>query len=460
MGVLAVLSCKKKDFSLSGTPDKSEINMEVKQDLTVDAGGNTVYLINHNDKVEPYWNYATGTSTRRIDTVRYAFKGDYVIKRTAVTGGGLVELDPITIHVTQDNLDYVSDPLWILLTGGPGNEKTWLLDVNKAGDQKFFTSPAYFTGQNNVASTKAPDGQSVIWPQCSDATDPLCWKYEPNYLNDTWVAPKEDHGFMTFNLKGGPFLITDHKGIGGVNTESGTYYFDVNTLTITTTNATVLGVAFTPTDAANLYSLKVLTLTENTMQLAVKHKSKPEYQVLNYISKQYSDNWVPPPPAVKKPDDGFNPSFASGELLSMLTGGASSPGRFWALDVNGNPVDWIAKGNGWTTSKASSETWGWDSTWDNNSQGAWIRFENNLNYSRYQNGTLTTGTFSIDETKNEVNLAGNTLLQSPKSWMNPTATTIKVVKGWPTDYRTKGVWFGTNYDAGKDEWLAFHYIIP
>ncbi len=26
------------------------------------------------DKVEPYRNYATGTSTRRIDTVRYAFK--------------------------------------------------------------------------------------------------------------------------------------------------------------------------------------------------------------------------------------------------------------------------------------------------------------------------------------------------------------------------------------------------
>src|SRR5437868_5484571 len=90
MAVLTVLGCKKKDYSLGGTPDKSAINMEVKQDLTVDPGGNTIYLINHNEGVEPYWNYTTGTSTRRVDTVRYAFKGDYVVKRTAVTGGGLV----------------------------------------------------------------------------------------------------------------------------------------------------------------------------------------------------------------------------------------------------------------------------------------------------------------------------------------------------------------------------------
>ena len=460
--VFTVVSCKKKDYSLGDTPDKSAINMEVKQDLTVDAGGNTVYLINHTDQVEPVWDYAIGKSIRRIDTVRYAFKGDYIVKRTAVTGGGLVQLDPITIHVTKDNLNYVNDPLWILLTGGPGKEKTWLLDADAAGDQKFFTSPAYFAGQNNANSTKAADGLSIIWPQCSDASDPLCWKYEPNYLNDTWVADKKDYGFMTFSLKGGPFLTTDHKGVGGVTTESGTYFFDINTLALTTSNATVLGVAFTPTDAGNIYSLKVLTLTENTMQLAVKHKSKSEYAVLNYISKQYSDSWVPPPPATKKPDDGFNPVFASGEILKMLTGGPTSPGRYWNLDVLGNPVDWIAKGNGWTTNKSSSYNWGWNETWETAVKDGYIRFDNvsGQNYSRFQNGTLTTGTFTIDETKNAITLVGNTILQNSASWMNPTTNTIKIVKGWPTDYRTKGVWFGTSYDTGKDEWLSFHYITP
>src|SRR5690349_20834308 len=87
-----VLSCEKKDYKLGSSPDKSQINMEVKQDLAVDPGGNTVYLINHTDKVEPVWNYATGKSMRRVDTVRYAFKGDYKIARSAVTGGGIVYL--------------------------------------------------------------------------------------------------------------------------------------------------------------------------------------------------------------------------------------------------------------------------------------------------------------------------------------------------------------------------------
>ena len=461
IAVFTVVSCKKKDYSLAGTPDKSAIDMEVKQDLAVDAGGNTVYLINHTDQVEPVWDYATGKSLRRVDTVRYAFKGDYIIKRSAVTGGGLVELDPITIHVTKDNLNYVNDPLWILLTGGPGKDKTWVLDADPAGNQKMYSSPIYFAGASNVNSTKASDGLSVTWPQCTDKSDPLCWMYAPNYLNDTWAADKRDYGFMTFSLKGGPFLTTDHKGVAGVNTESGTYYLDINTLTLTTSNATVLGVAFTPGDA-NVYSAKVLTLNENTLQLAVKHKSKSEYQVLNYLSKQYNDNWVPPPPSAPKPDDGYKPVFASGEILKMLTGGPTSTGRYWNLDVNGNPVDWIAKGNGWTKDKSSSATWGWNQTWDDAVVDSYIRFDNvsGQNYSRYQNGTLTKGTFTIDETKNEVTLVGNTLLQNPASWMSSTATTLKIVKGWPTDYRAKGIWFGTSYDAGKDEWFAFHYVTP
>ena len=171
--------------------------------------------------------------------------------------------------------------------------------------------------------------------------------------------------------------------------------------------------------------------------------------------------WVPPPPSAPKPDDGFNPTFAPGEILNMLTGGSASPGRFWTLDVNGNPIDWIAKGNGWTIDKSSSYNWGWDDSWDVAVKDAGIRFDyDGQKYTRIQNATVTTGTFTIDEAKNEVTLVGNTLLQNSASWMNPSATTLKIVKGWPADYRTKGIWFGTSYDAGKDEWFAWHYITP
>lgn len=461
-GALAIFSCKKKDYNLAAPTDASQISMEVKQDLQVDAGGNTVYLINNTGGIEPVWDYGTGKSMRQRDTIRFAFKGDYVVKRTAVTPGGLVELQPITIKVTQDNLNYVNDPLWTLLTGGVGHEKTWVLDADAAGNKKFFTSPIYFAGQDNAQGSLSDDKKSVVWKQeCSVPGGANCWTYAPNYTSDTWAADKRDYGTMTFNLTGGPFLKTDHKGVGGVNTESGTFFLDVNTLSLTTANATPLSVSYTPNDAASVYSWRILSLTENTMQLAVKNKAKAEYMVLNYLSKSFNDSWTPPPPPAPKPDAGFNPTFAAGELLAILTGGANT-GRFWVLDYNGNPVDWIAKGNGWTADKNSSWDWGWNASWDAAAANSYIRFDNigGQHYTRSQNGTVTTGTFTIDESKNEITLNGNTLIQNPGHWMSPAANKIKVVKGFPTDYRTKGIWFGTSYDAGKDEWLAFHYIIP
>lgn len=439
-----VLSCKKNDYQLGSLPDKSQINMEVKQDLTVDPGGNTVYLINHTDKVEPIWDYATGTSTRRVDTVHYAFQGDYIIKRSAVTQGGIVVLDTMTIHVTKDNLNYVNDPLWIALSGGVGQEKTWLLDLDANGVSKFFDSPVYFAGDD------------YSWGGQCAKPDGNCWNWFPKWSDNTWICAKADYGSMSFSLKGGPFVSVDQKATGNAGISNGTYYLDKDAKTISFSGVTPLNQGYD-----QLYTKgRIISLTENTLQIAFKHPSKAEEEIFNYISKQYSDNWVPPPPAAKKPDDGFNPAFAPGEMLQMLSGGPTSPGRFWTIDVNGNPVDWIAKGNGWTTGKSSSYNWGWNETWDSAANGAWIRFDNSMNYSRFQYGTLTTGTFTIDETKNEVTLLGNTLLQDTASWMNPTATTIKIVKGWPTAYNTKGVWFGTTYDAGKDEWLAFHYIIP
>jgi hypothetical protein len=439
-----VLSCKKKDYSLTRLPDKSEINMEVKQDLTVDPGGNTVYLINHTDKVEPVWDYATGKSTRRVDTVHYAFKGDYIVRRSAVTQGGIVNLDSIIVHVTKDNLNYVNDPLWTALTGGVGQQKVWLLDLDANGVSKFFDSPVYFAGDD------------YAWGGGCAKAGGNCWTWFPKWSDNTWIANKADYGSMTFNLKGGPFVIVDQKATGNAGLSNGTFYLDKDAKTISFSGVTPLNQGYDQVYTKG----RIISLTDNTMQIAFKHPSKAEEEVFNYISKSYSDSWTPPPPAVKKPDDGFNPTFAPGEILKMLAGAPSSPGRFWTIDVNGNPVDWIAKGNGWSTDKNSSYNWGWNETWDAAVNGAWIRFDNSMNYSRFQNGTVTTGTFSIDESKNEVTLVGNTLLQNSGSWMNPTTTTIKIVKGWPSAYSTKGVWFGTSYDAGKDEWLSFHYIIP
>ncbi|WEK34307.1 MAG: hypothetical protein P0Y53_17615 [Candidatus Pseudobacter hemicellulosilyticus] len=463
-GLLLAMGCTKMDHDLGDPLPADQIKFEVVQDFTADASGNTVILISNTPEIVPMWDYVIGKSIRQRDTVRFAFAGEYQIKFSAATGGGIVDKEPVTITVTKDNLNYVNDPLWTLLAGGPGNEKTWVLDGNEKGDKKFFTSPIYFSGAESTFGARTTDGQQVEWKQaCAipNGGSDICWFYAPNYTSDTWAAEQRDYGSMTFSLKGGPFLTTDHKGVGGYTTESGTYFLDENTLMLTTTNATPLFVSYSPTDAATLYSFRIVSLTENTLQLAGRHKTKNEFFVLNYLSKTFSDNWTPAPPQDPGPDSGFEPVFAAGELKDMLTGGAGK-GRFWTLDATGNPVDWIGKGKGWTTGPGSSSDWGWNTGWETAVSNAWIRFDNigGNNYTRFQNGATTTGTFTVDESDNEVILSGNTLLQNADSWMNPTATTLKVVKGWPADYKNKGVWFGTSYDGAKDEWLAFHYIIP
>jgi len=294
LGMSLIASCSKEKHELGRILDKSEIKFEVVQDLAKDPGGNTVILINKTPETVSMWDYGTGKSTRERDTVHFAFKGDYPIKFSALTAGGVVELDPVVVKVTADNLNYVNDPLWTLLTGGVGNEKTWVLDVNANGDKKVFSSPIYFAGGDNAIGTLADNGTSIKWTQvCEVPNGPNCWVYAPNYTSDTWAADKKDYGYMTFSLKGGPFFKADHKGVSNLNVENGTYFLDVNTKILTTTDATILGVNFTHGDC-NMGSIRILSLTENTMQLAVKNKTKNEYQVLNFLSKTFSDNWTPP----------------------------------------------------------------------------------------------------------------------------------------------------------------------
>lgn len=452
-------ACQKEEYSLGALPDKSQVQFEVIQDLSVDPGGNTVILVNKTPGTVAMWDYVTGKSSRDRDTVRYAFQGDYNIKFSVMTAGGIVEATPKLIKVTQNELKYVNDPVWKLLTGGgPGFEKTWVLDVNANGDKKVFTSPIYFAGTQIAYGTQMPSGE-VEWTKVEPSPGCNCWTYNPTYTSDTWAAEKKDHGSMTFSLKGGAVFTANHAGIGGLGAETGTFMVDAANLKITTSGASPLGVSYTHTDMASIYEWKIISLNENTMQLAGKHKSKDEVQVLNFLSKSFSDAWVAPPPAVPASDPGFNPKFAADGLVNFITGGFS---RVWKLDGTGNPVDWLAKGKGWTKVPGDSYNWGWNDNWAaiSTSPTSWIKFEKSgMKYTKSQEGVISTGTFSVNQATNEITLSGsNTLIQNGDHWMSPKTQVLKVVKAFPDDI-SKGIWFGTSYDGTKDEWFAFHYVL-
>ncbi len=276
--VLFLITCKKADHRLEEPLDKSAIDFQVLQDTGADAGGNTVILINNTPGTIPIWDYGTGRSSRQRDTVRFAFKGDYVIKRSAVTGGGIVELDPITISVTQDNLNYVNDPLWLALTGGPGNEKTWILDI----DQHFFDGPLYFYGTDNG------------WLDGGDAGcyGDDCWNWNPDYPGNSWIMPYGDYGTMTFSLKTGPYVSVNHTMIPSRGTERGSFNINVGNKTLLLTGASPLHDNERDGCVANWGDIKLFSLTENSMQLGVFRKASCEgeaYLVYNFVSKEFAD---------------------------------------------------------------------------------------------------------------------------------------------------------------------------
>src|SRR5690606_32589530 len=237
-------SCKKEDYQLGELLDKSQIKFEVVQDLEADPAGNTVILRNNTPGTVSMWDYGTGKSTRNIDTVRFAFKGDYTIKFSAMTAGGVVVIDSLTVKVTADKLHYVNDPLWTYLTERPGNEKTWILDY---GDHGIFDGPLYYYEP------------LTTWKEFQDGTAKLGWA--PAWKDNQWIISEADKAStMTFSLKGGPFF-KNHKVSEGVD-ESGTFSFNADNHTISTSGATILRSKGFIANASNwTNNLVVLSLT-------------------------------------------------------------------------------------------------------------------------------------------------------------------------------------------------------
>ncbi|SFU66600.1 hypothetical protein SAMN05216480_11247 [Pustulibacterium marinum] len=451
---LIATSCGDKDFDLGTKLDASDLDFEIIQDYSIDEGGNTIILINNTEETIPVWDYGTGRSTRAIDTIHYAFAGDYTIQFSAMTDGGLVEADPVTLTVTSDNFNYIEDELWENISGGVGNSKTWLLDLDADGVSKYFDGPLYFYGTDNGWLEGGEDG-------CYGED---CWNWNPEWSGNTWLMDAADFGSMTFSLDGGPYLEVEHLTIPALGSQSGTYYLDPDEYTLSTTDATILHDSGRDACVANWGDIKIFSLTEDTMQLAVLRKDECEGAALlvyNFITQEYSDNWTPEEEIVE-PDEGFEPTFEAGELLDILTGGAAA-GRYWKLDGSGNPVDWITAGNGWTSSANDSYDWGWNDAWATIASESYIRFDQyggTQNYLKNENGVETTGTFTINESTNEITLSDDgTLIGNSDSWMTPTAATFTVIKAVPDDFESFGLWFGTTYDASSDQWLAYHYVI-
>lgn len=170
-------------------------------------------------------------------------------------------------------LEYYKDPMWTLLSGGIGNEKTWAIDFNAQGVSQKFPGPLWFSGDE------------LRWNKECATPGGNCWSWEPEW--QSWMPGPKDYGTMTFNIKGVPVtpgVTVNQKGLDETKNGvfSGGYFLDTDAKTIVFTDVVPLNMGWDNVDWSKAY---IITLTDDGMQLGFKHKGKAELELYSYIPK-------------------------------------------------------------------------------------------------------------------------------------------------------------------------------
>ncbi|HWV29909.1 MAG TPA: hypothetical protein VN038_09665 [Dyadobacter sp.] len=213
----------------------------------------------------------TYTDSSVIVKVPNNFTGADPLLANKITYGTAIDTTDYSIQIFDPAiLEYYKDPVFKLLTGGIGKEKTWVLDLDAKGVSTKFKGPLYFAGMD------------YGWDnQCGKAGGD-CWLYDPNY--ESWMGAAQDYGTMTIGLKSGtaePVVRVSQKGISKSGVFSGSYFFDVKTKTMSFINVVPLNMG-----RDQVWSKAyVISLKEDRMQLGFKDPVKSELAIYNYVRK-------------------------------------------------------------------------------------------------------------------------------------------------------------------------------
>ncbi|MBP1618873.1 MAG: hypothetical protein H6Q14_2700 [Bacteroidetes bacterium] len=280
--LLSFAACTPEQVETGAFVSKSDLKYSITQDVD---DPNTIYLESLTPGVIPRWTTPSGYSTRVKDTIQIAFAGDYNFVYGAISSGGYVEADTLQLTLTTNNYSYVDDQLWTYLCDGVGYEKTWYLDLDSSGVSYYFDGPLYFYGTADSWET-VTNGTTVSGDS---------WNWCPKWSENTWLMDATDFGSMTFSLIDGPNVTVVHKSITSRGTETGTYSLDVDNHTLTMTNAGILHDINRDGVVLDWGDVRVMSLTESTMQLAVLRDAALSGDgacllVYNFVSKDYYDS--------------------------------------------------------------------------------------------------------------------------------------------------------------------------
>ncbi len=285
------------------TPDKYE--MDATDIAPEDLVEGIAYTITHDEdnpnivylesKMEgqytPVWNHPQGRSRERSVTLEMPFEGTYEVTFGVETRGGVVYGPASTFTIDAFCADFVTDEAWSLISGGVNESKKWFLDIDANGVSRYFSGPVYFYGLDDSWETVT---EGVKLSEEADS-----WSWEASYKDlggygDGWqfTATPMDFGYMEFDLKGNSNVTVVMNDLN--RTMTGTYMIDPDNHTLTLTDAELLHDAANDGKVASWSgTMKILSMTENTMQIGVERINDPCLLSFNFISEDYFNNWTP-----------------------------------------------------------------------------------------------------------------------------------------------------------------------
>lgn len=287
-GVLLMFSaCTPDEYEMGSKAFAPEDLVEgVAYSVTHDANNpNIVYLKSLlGPEYTPLWEHPQGRSQEAEVTLKMPFEGTYEVTFGVETRGGVVYGAPTTFTIDDFCADFVTDPLWTMLTGGVDQEKVWILDDGSYGyalGELTYADPSATQEWNNWAANwdpgKGHTGDDAIWGST-----------------------------MTFNLKGGANVTIFNSSSN--TTETGTFMLDTDNHTITFTDCDLLHTPSWADRTSNWRrSLQLFELDENHLRIGVMRDNSegPWWLIWNFVSKEYADNYVPvdqPDPEPALPD--------------------------------------------------------------------------------------------------------------------------------------------------------------
>jgi hypothetical protein len=447
--VLFMVSCTPEEYELGEVDVTSDELVEgIAFEIVHDADNpNIVYLKSlMDDKYTPLWNHPQGRSQEREVELKIPFEGTYNVQFGVETRGGVVYGDTVTFEVEDFYAGFISDPLWELITGGVGESKTWYLDLNADGVSKYFNGPIYFYGTDDSWET-VTEGKEV---------EGDVWNWSPDWEGNQWIMAAGDYGSMTFSLEGNANVVVENP-MFPENSGSGTFLLDTENKTIALTDVGILHNTEHDAVVTNWGYAKVMSLTEDAMQLGVLRDNSDEgpcLLVYNFISKEYSDNWVP---EVEEPE----PTLPEGwkEDISKTVNTAIT----WKLSES-NPLDWAnldgSMMNGW---QAPEDYPDWLGTPDPSVYGDFSMTLNSANNSVTfvtPDGTTTEGTYELSEKgiySFDVDVPSFAVIgwASFAADANNELRILQIEKDAAGS--VTGMWIGAR-SSEKDEYMAYHLV--